>query len=455
MTRTFSIITSLILSASIQAQKIHWLPESETQNYQGVSISANGKYIAGFNAYLQVDDEEYIGTNNGFIWSIAKNKAFDTSIEQVAGSTMSDVSDTGKAAGYTIASSGDPYNPYIYAANMSADGGKVENIDNIYSIAYGISSDGNVTVGYIKENDEKKACLWNGGKRILLPVPSAEEAGEETVKGSEAIYVSGDGKVILGKISCESPINDTERTYSVDLVLAWKKQADGNYAYDLVFKDIFDQRADKSKSFTKAVPSGLSDNGEWISLQTRGTYQNEEGQWVLDLVDRLTRMNLNTREYETALLKDSESLIYNYPCKPGGIANDGTMVGAYGLDDSRQALVWYAGNKQPELLSEKYNFTDINNLLISQATDITADGSRIVGFGKTDTGLSRTFWVEAGTTAISDPSTVNDSQKQTTAIFTIDGKRLATNSTKGLPHGVYIIRTTDLHNIESKKVVVE
>lgn len=455
MTRTFSILMSIMLAASMQAQKIHWLPESKTQNYQGVSISPNGKFIAGFNAYMQVSEGQYNGTNNGFIWSIAKNKAFDTSSDQVSGSTMSDVSDNGKAVGYSVSSSGDPYNPNVYAATLNIDDGKITNIENLYSIAYGVSSDGSVVVGYIKEDDVKKACLWMNGERVLLPLPTATEADVTSIDGSEAIYVSNAGNVILGKITCQSPITGSDRTYSVDLVLAWKKQADGSYACDLVFKDIFDQKSDKSKPFTKAVPSGLSDNGEWISLQTRGGYENEEGLWVLDLVDRFTRMNLSTREYETALLKGSESLVYNYPCKPGGIANDGTMVGAYGLDNSRKALIWCAEAEEPEILSDKYGFEDINSLVISQATDISADGSRVVGFGKTEAGLSRTFWIETGRSDVSVSSLTGAGKELSTSIFSVDGKRINTNSIENLPHGLYIIQTSDGKNVDSRKMVVK
>ena len=374
MIRTLFLLASMAMTTGLSAQKIHWLPQTDTQNYQGVAISSDGKFITGYNASLYINEEEFYGTNCGFIWSISKNKGYDVEPNPYNGSTMNDVSDAGKAVGYALESSGDPQNPLFHAAMLDVADGKIVNFDNDNTVAYALSSDGNVVVGYLSDGT-KKACVWRDGNRSLLPLPTPEEAGEASVVSSEAQYVSGDGSVVLGKIVCESPIEGSDRTYQSELVTAWRLQSDGSYKYDLVYKKIYDQDADKSKPFVKALPMGISDDGNWISLQTRGTYKNEEGLWVLDLVDRMTRMNLTTGQYSTAIPDGSNGMEYTYPCKPGGIANDGTMVGAYGLDDGRKAVIWEADKTLPEFVAEKYGFVEINDLFINQAVDITAEST--------------------------------------------------------------------------------
>lgn len=454
MIRTLFLLASMAMATGLSAQKIHWLPQSDTQNYQGVAISPDGKFITGYNAYIPLSEEEYYGTNCGFIWSISKNKGYDVEANPYNGSSMLDISDEGKAVGYALESSGDPQNPLFHAAMLDVADVKIANIDNDNTVAYGISSDGKVIVGYLNDGTSK-ACVWRDGERILLPLPSPEEAGESAVVSSEARYVSGDGSVVLGKIVCESPIEGSDRTYKAELVTAWRLQSDGSYKYDLVYKQIYDQKSDKSKPFIKAQPMGISDDGNWISLQTRGTYQNEEGLWVLDLVDRMTRMNLSTGQYTTAILDGSNGLEYTYPCRPGGIANDGTMVGAYGLDDSRKAIIWDTDKTLPEFVADKFGFVEINDLFINQAVDITADASRIVGFGKYETGLSRTFWIETGkgTPNGIDSDIADSAEQHVVGVYTTDGVFVSKSGTEGLPHGLYILKTTDGKTVKTKKVM--
>lgn len=422
MKKGLLLISSLLVSCSLAAQTIDWLPSDDTHDYQGIALSANGRYIAGLSK----------ATASGFVWDTTDKKEYLSGEEN--GSILTGVSDNGIAVGY------DTYDAPTIIDITTNQTSVIE--EGIAATPYSVSSDGKVIVGYMTGDDGNiHACLWKDRQRTMLPEPTAEEAGLGGVLGTDAKWVSKDGSVILGNIF--------EDMYGQGwpLAMIWRLQEDGTYKPDCIYSDFYDVESNASKPYYSFEAAGISDNGKWVSLKTKsyGTYQ---GQTALN-PDRLARMNIETRQVKECVPGNG---LLELGYITGGISNDGTVVGAIN-PNNRQAVIWKAGEASARTLAMGHGLMEISELYNSAAIGISADGRYITGFGKVEEGASKTFWIDTKGTTNGIANAETTAKHVTTSVYDVDGTFVG-SSTKSLPKGIYIVKTSGGKATTSKKIIV-
>lgn len=426
MNRTLSIITSVLVSGTLSAQTISWLPSDDTHDYQGLAISANGRFLSGLSK----------ATTSGFVWDTTSATEYLTGEDN--GTIMLGVADNGTAVGYDADDA-----PTIFDMTTQSTYA-IES--NIKAIPYSISSDGKLIVGYTAEDDGNvHACIWKEGKRTMLPEPTSGEAFLSAIAGTDAKWTNADGSVILGTVY------EKQAWGTWPLASVWKLQEDGSYKFVPIYKDFYDVAGDASKPFYAFTPAGISDNGKWISLKTKsyGTYLGEMALYP----DRMARMNLDN-------MKVSE-------CQPGngltdlgyitgGISNDGTVVGAVNPNQQRSAVIWESGSQSAMSLAMRYGMFEINDLYTSAAIGISADGRYITGFGKKDddSGASMTYWIDTKGSASSISSAASGNKgKNESYIYDMSGCVVGNGDCMtNLKKGIYIIKTTNGGNTTTRKI---
>lgn len=232
------------------------------------------------------------------------------------------------------------------------------------SDAMDISEDGKTIVGFYNADfSDSKACIWKDGKRIDLPVPTAEELG---FKGSntKALNISSDAKIIAGGI-------EAENGYMV--LITWTLDKDGNYQVGTPAKTFY------GTTYAGFKPMGLSKNGAWALVQVK--VKLADGDWDSCDMPQTARLELSTGKLE----------VLGDPCDwtpwLSAIANDGTAVG-YTQDSEDpdgdgfpDAAIWKAGQKNITLLSSMYgNDEFFKQQTASKLCGITADGEYLMGY---------------------------------------------------------------------------
>lgn len=432
MNKITLFIAALLTSGTTSAQTITWLPSDDTHDYQGIAISANGRYIAGLSK----------ATSGGFVWDTNNDKEYLTGEDN--GTIMMGVANNGTAVGYDT-------NDYPTIFNMATN--NTSAIENIQAISYSVSSDGKTVVGYMTGNDGNyHACIWKDGIRTMLPEPTPDEAFLDDIAGTDAKWTNADGSVILGTVY------EKQSWGKWPLASIWKLQDDGNYKFIPIYKDFYDVSGNRTKPFYSFIPSGISNNGKWISLTTK-SYGEYQGQSAL-MSDRMARMNLDKMTVSECVpgngLKDLGFIT-------GGISDNGTVVGAISPNKQRTAVIWNANEKSASNLAMRYGLLEINDLFTSAAIGISADARYIAGFGKvseTDSGeeysASRTFWIdlEGKTDGISSAPLC--SKEASTSIYNMSGMLVKNcGSTSGLKNGAYIIKYNTNGTTTTKKIIVK
>lgn len=397
----------------------------------GLHVSANGKYVCG-------DSEE----GAAFIWDIEKNTVI-TNSELYGESSAVAVSNNGTATGYL----GDGAMKYTAADGVMTmlDGEDSETL----STAKYITPDGNLIVGAnFDEAYRQQACIWKDGTKIVLPQPTTEELGFEC-NGSMAISASDDGSVIIG--------------YAVDNFdthpfIYWTKNADDTYTLHNVCVGKYEPDFDGTNPYLQFAPAAISGNGKWVSMSLM---DNDES-WA----SHMARYNMENGEITVAGVADG-TFEEGAELQASEIANDGTIIGntasRMGMM-GRVGFIWKAGEENIQKLSEA--FPTLTKLAEYETTtmvvpSITPDGKYIAGFSvlvdeETEIPYFQTFVID--TTA--DPTGINNTTAATTGetettIYTLDGKKLDTQTTNGLNRGVYIIKSNNGKNVETKKVIVK
>lgn len=423
MKRTFTLLFLTLIALGISAQKMKTLDGS----YMGLFASTDGKYVCG---------DSQMGV--AFIWNV-ENNTVTTDAEYENESSATGISNDGTAVGYW----GD------YAAKYTPEGKfiKLDGEDSEeMSIASRITPDGSVIVGCnMTASYVQHACVWENGKKTMLPEPTAEEVGFP-VFGTNAIDVSNDGSIIVGTI--------LDR-YNYLPLIYWTKEADGTYKLHTPCADLFEPDYG-DKPYFYISPVNISGNGKWISLLLQ---RNGDA-----LPVEMGRMNVETGQIDIAGISADGNIEVEKSLISASVANDGTMIGMTEplrgeTMIGRIALIWEIGEKNVRTLSEAYpTLTRLSDYeaFASTVSHITPDGRFIVGFGITDEGTYETFIIDRNATS-SDfiGSATTDKAGTTTAIYGIDGKLVHTANSNNLEKGVYIIKSGNGKDMKTKKVVVK
>lgn len=273
---------------------------------------------------------------------------------------------------------------------------------------YAITDDGSVVAGfYFDENWKTTACVWtNGGKvRTELPRPTDEEVGFP-VEYVSCRYMTPDGTKLLGY---------AQDNFSGDWVaVVWQKQADGSYTVDgsmaralyqtrpytevegaygypeIVYDEITDPRP-----YTKLEPLCLSANGEWAIVIVNDYVDPDNDQNPFG-AEKTLRYNLTTGQYDVIEAGDETAKIEFF-----SIANDGTAAGRFTgpLDwdtwsQPIDAVIWPAGSTSFVKLAELCaGDAYADGWTASAISDISADGSLLMGYASDASGFQTTFVV--------------------------------------------------------------
>lgn len=372
MKNTYLLLLSLFVATATQAQQVLTSPVGDETELMCENMSPNGKFQVGTN---------YAGFCPT-LWNVFSNEVI--SYPQYEEGAFHAVNDEGVAVGddgtYAILRHADgTIEPLYYdegeTKEVTWEDGTTGTITtgDAGSGAYAISADGRTIAGYYFKSDYTTfPCIWQGGKRIDLPLPTAEEIGYGMM-GGEARWMTPDAKVIAGFIF------DDMSTWPA---IIWRQQADGTYKYDVVSRDYYEANYQEGKPYMLFTPGGISANGEWMSL----SIQPEFDVWDFSVPApdyQAARLNLRTMELQVC--QNDGDRFYT----PYGIANDGScvmvsypvgqeqgMIGRNGhVWTSTDEVVTIAGlAPQDETLDELSA-----NCLVPGA--ISADGSIVQGFG--------------------------------------------------------------------------
>lgn len=295
------------------------------------------------------------------------------------------------------------------------------------SSAWCISEDGKTIGGsYFSSSYQTWPCIWNeNGERTTLPIPTSSEAYFD---GAQVRYMTPDARLLLGYAS------DNFSTWPAVL---WRLNEAGTYDVEFLAKDFWvDHYTQTNKYYMVFNPSGISANGEWVSLLVQAEYDD----WDFSKeppVTQAARLHLPTGKLEVITMPEPYQ---DQPMQPTGIANDGTML-MYTIIDGLFGRVGYvmpAGEGSvPQCLDDQLAACKgMVELGANTPCSISADGKKIQGFGiSSDTDIfSYVFDVEAY---------LNDLPMAPAAIETISNDRIFNLQGQQLRsmegHGLFLI----------------
>ena len=401
----------------------------------GESASPNMNWVAGFN---------YV-TYAPIVWNTVTNEVIDYA--EYEEGTFHAINNSGLAVG-------DDGNADGFALAIKADGTKIDLFvnegeivtihDEVFgdyeistgdagSAAWAVSEDGKTIAGYYFLSDYTTIpCIWNeNGDRVDLPLPTSEEAGFE-VNGGEVRWMTPDATVLAGMLI------DNYATWPACI---WRKNAQGGYDYEIVCKDFWEEGFQQGKPYMVFTPAGLSQNGEWLTLQT----QEEFDDWDFSIPQpamNAARLNLNTMALEIIIADNGANL------SASGIANDGTMLAMAGDGGmiGRSGYICAAGSTTATSIDEFITaIDDIEGLLSNSPCTLSADGKTIQGFAMDDTEDANFF-------------TYIIKLDDTTGINKVDADNQTIATTDGRIYNIYGQQVTDMNGhglfiIGGKKVL--
>lgn len=404
-----TVIAVLGISVAATAQEGFTVIESDV-NLKGIAISGNGNYVVG-------------STDEGpaFVYDVQNKEVKSSGLDAEARS----VSDEGVAVGY------DNVYPYIFKADGTSQ--KLETKGD-YGIAETITTDGKIIAGSTDWDDAQyvtHASIWEDGKLTMLPEPTSDWLGF-TNNGTAAKFISDDASVVVGWII------DDLATYPC---MVWRKNVDGSYSA-LPLGRRFYEPADGNRPYWTFNATGLSRNGRYIALSVQAV---DRSAVVLP-----ARYDLWTDSLEVCGQSGLDEGVYYYS---SNIADDGTLVGYSEDSNTRKGFIWKSGESSLTMLADEY--PSISKLAVYDGyfhvpTDITPDGSKILGFGvNTETGIYETYVIDRDkfTTGIESAVSGNAASETAVARYTTDGKKIERPS-----RGINILQMSDG---KSRKVLVK
>lgn len=408
----FSAALMAASSAAMAQNGVTVLPNPTDAYTMGFVISADGKYVAG-----RYDDDVTAFVSD---WQNAKTYTATTD-EEDEYSFMNNVANNGTAFGY-IGSK---------AATISIDG--TTKLYGDSTIIKDGTNDATVMVGNEYNNDlmYPHAVIWDAeGNMTHLPEPSDLWAGF-TVNGTSAEFITDDKQTIVGYM--------VDDMYTCPLVV-WHLNRDGKtYSVDpTVAKKYFAAGWDTEHPYIIFMPTGLSDNGQWVALTV-----NDQNYFY-----GMARYDLVNDVLEVSMSDDDSQYIYTT-----GIADDGTMLGYIGYGE---ALIWKAGEEKYATLAETFpgatKLADFDENGDHAPFGISADGRYIVGQGYLAPESEEQYYNdcytyvldtqdEAATNAI---KSVKQDNSATAASTTVKARyNLAGQRTSARQHGISILKMGD------------
>lgn len=360
------------------------------------SISENGKYVAGADAY---------GTMFVADWA-AGNVVLCAEGDDAGGHARA-VSNDGLAVGVNG-----------QATTLSIDGTVKVVSDGDDAILSGVTPDGSMIVGEYNVESAPIPSYWTGGERFDLPQLTDERANMKCL-GTAGRFVSGDGAVIAGHF--------VDKMSTRPLVV-WHRNRDGKtYSIDPVFRRFCFKRKGYLQIMT---PSALSNNGKWVAVSA-----SKDGKVYLGRYD---------------VENDSLQFI-DYPlegddvCESSGIADDGTLIGVVTKGDeetggTRIGLICPAGESKAVSIAGYY--PDLDDLAVFDQNGanvpmaITPDGRYIAGYGiafSGDNQIYRAYVIDtkASPSAVDGIAAGNGSSPDGAEAYTVDGVRVPVDSLRG------------------------
>ncbi|MCH5220755.1 MAG: hypothetical protein J1F05_00275 [Muribaculaceae bacterium] len=429
MKRLFTTaLVAAVISMGVSAQQFIVLSEGggDYGNFAPMHLSADGKYLCGNTLeYPFVTDWQ---NDNDIVYF--KDASF-----YVTGAEARWVTNEGLAVGYD--DNGGllldfATGKYTVVEPVDVDAG----VNRV--ICEAISEDGSIIIGTVEGLDwTEQPYYWENGVKKKFAIPTSEEAGFK-VNGAVPKFISKDASVVVGFLLDELGMRP---------MLIWHRQDDGEYKYDLVFKDYFqwsswENGPEGDKPYTTFMPMALSPDGKLVAMCIR-----ENDGVSLFTIKKVGVYDIATGDLEVSTLDGDHGINPDIEadCNATAIANDGTVIGYVG-DLDRRAFLMHPEEMQPSLLSME--FDEFENLykydlyLSHTVFSISEDGRYITGSGAT---FDNSGWY-AGTEAYvldtakgidSTPSITVKKQAQP-EYYTIEGRKLNTPS-----KGLNIIKDSD------------
>lgn len=397
-------------------------PMNEETHLMGEAMSPNTKYVVGTN---------YV-TYAPALWNVSTGEIKNYEVNEEG--AFHGVNNSGLAVG----------DDGKYALAIKEDGTEIElfyeegeikhndEFDFDYttgdagSAAWAVSEDGKVIAGcYYDTNYKTTPCIWNeNGERTDLPIPSEEEVGTE-IDGAQVRWMTPDASVLLGFV------HDDFSTWPACI---WTKNADGSYSVNLISKNYWEPSYQMGKPYMVFHPQGISENGEWVSLNVQAEYDGFDFSAVIPL-EKAARLNLKSGKLEVL---ESDNVVYH----AAGIANDGTVVMYTGEDMiGRSGFRWSDGQKvatiDETLTSTLATMTKDPEagILTNTPCSITADGKIIQGFAMDNTEevniFSYVLVINPDTDAVEN-ITITPIAKASDSIYNIAGQKLSNMNKRGL-----------------------
>lgn len=363
------------------------------QGFMPLDISSNGQYVSG---------SCFLWPMFTSVWQEQKTKVYlpdDGSIFEEFGGVLGGINDQGLAAGY------DDLGAVIVNAN-TFEIQHIDLYDDEANIRSGFFNDINndpdlqIVVGMAytmravdqyrdypqtnMRNITTQAAYWENGKGHLLPMPTVKEFnnGVDSIyfKGSQALAVSDDGKVILGVI---------DDRLVTRVMCYWTRNEQGTYDFHDTYKTFWSDIRDKNqKPYSVFRGDALSADGRFISLflnpnitGTGGKYVNQIG--IFD-VETGEIIKIVTSDGTNNIPPNSKLDVYYH-----GIADNGTIAGnTYTYDGCYSPFILHFDDEQPTLFYEAFPTVDLfadmyeaENGGDNKVSAITPDGRYITGCG--------------------------------------------------------------------------
>ena len=431
-------VALLAATCGASAQKFSYVPYADNALMMGVTISANGRYVAG-------GDTE----GRAFI--------YDTQDKQIRyfqspnlGTDEADSDD--EASIRAVTNDGVGYGD-IYGKSTKFDfatGSMTALLDESiedHSLVHYATSDGNVSCGVTYDNTTyvQAPYVMVDGVMQSLPQLTDEWAGYD-INGGIAYGGNEDGSVLWGAV-CDN--------YSSYPLMFWVRNRDGKtYSANLLSKRFVDTTMDVTgaQPYDTFTGAAMSANGKWLAVNYHTKMVSRE---QVDEGDRVARFDLEADTLELLSCPDASAETCYYAT---GISNEGTVVGF--VEDkstySRKATMCSAGIKEMKLLADLYpavtEFATMDEKGLNEVTAVTPDGRYLQGFGYVDLNDEQDcfatwyFDLEKSETAVENVET-EEAPAKVVASYTVDGKTL---NAKTVRKGIVINK---LSNGKARKVV--
>lgn len=371
-----SILTTLAAGSVFGQSVIQITSEEDMYQYGGFTplcISPNGRYIGGCTFH-----------GNAFIYDVQESKpvVFTEDMGSFFSESAQVLALTNEGVGFGFDDNG--------GCMFSADGGyKVVDGANDYPIITldKCNDDGSVVVGYVADKTFYSIpCYWENETRVVLPRPTDEELGFVTF-GCQAIGITGDGSIILGRF--------VDRSYTFPMVI-WQLQSDGSYKYMPVSDGKFEplnilqmDPADGSLS--------IYERGDNPYLRYQGCAISADGKYVAMIIQQNTdavnpplQLGIYTvATGELEVIPNNGALAEGGEFAINGISNSRDVVGNVGEPlEGMFPFVFTYQDKESKSFNVEFNdlplmatyqgWYEIGNNWLS--TGITPDSQYIIGY---------------------------------------------------------------------------